>query len=465
MWKKPLTVAMFLLLIGVLAVACNERQPPGIPPTNTPVPATTDAAATEPSTTAVVVLPSTPSPTTTTTLTATATVTATLPPEVVALQALNIRSGPGEDHPIVGWLASGAWTVIGRSADGLWWQIECPPGTPSEACWITASEEGTQAVDATAAPVAAAPPQPAATVAPTATPCVVSPGAGWTSYQVVAGDTLSSIASSTGASVGELMAANCLSSDAIVAGSSLWAPGRGGTAPTSVSSSDARALVGVEAVLPFVSPEDRVCPTPLDAPAVSTPTLFVGINAVEARESWHIGEDVCIYAFGFDPVQPVTVTVAPPAGLASHSTPQSNVNAIWWAFVPLPDIPNDPSTGYVVTATQPGIQAVASFTVTKDRLERVNVVRSSYAMGDTVQVVLSGVVGPRQLFLYRLHNDGSVREWRRLERDLPLALPNRDRTALIEFETDGLESGDYLVHTGAYVEFSKEDPRAFSLTP
>lgn len=60
------------------------------------------------------------------------------------------------------------------------------------------------------------------TLTATATRCPAP--AGWALYTVAAGDTLSALAVVSGASVAELMQANCLLDDGVIAGSQLWLP-------------------------------------------------------------------------------------------------------------------------------------------------------------------------------------------------------------------------------------------------
>lgn len=53
----------------------------------------------------------------------------------VTVLSLNVRSGPGTDHPVVSGLSlNDAVTVIGRNADGSWLQIVRGNGTD----WIAA---------------------------------------------------------------------------------------------------------------------------------------------------------------------------------------------------------------------------------------------------------------------------------------------------------------------------------------
>ena len=62
------------------------------------------------------------------------------------------------------------------------------------------------------------------TLAPTFTRVPCGPYPGWVTYIVRPGDTLSSLARILGVTVADLMRANCLTSDLIYAGRSLWVP-------------------------------------------------------------------------------------------------------------------------------------------------------------------------------------------------------------------------------------------------
>ncbi len=59
---------------------------------------------------------------------------------------------------------------------------------------------------------------------PTATPCVVAAPAGWQSYTVRAGDTLSALAATRGTTVEQIMQVNCLGSTMIRVGDTLFLP-------------------------------------------------------------------------------------------------------------------------------------------------------------------------------------------------------------------------------------------------
>lgn len=79
-------------------------------------------------------------------------------PTMTTLVALNVRSGPGTNYNIVGTLPAGAQTrIIGKSADGGWWEIQCAPDVTSE-CWASAGAQYSSAANIdTLDPVATAP--------------------------------------------------------------------------------------------------------------------------------------------------------------------------------------------------------------------------------------------------------------------------------------------------------------------
>ena len=61
-------------------------------------------------------------------------------PRVTALDAVNVRSGPGTEFPAYGVAPKGATgTVLGKSADGKWWAVEAPKAyTPDGMGWVSA---------------------------------------------------------------------------------------------------------------------------------------------------------------------------------------------------------------------------------------------------------------------------------------------------------------------------------------
>ena len=87
---------------------------------------------------------------------------------VTGAQALNIRSGPGTNFPVVGVARNGdSGEIIGRSADGNWWVVSVP-SAPGGMGWVSASF--VTATGADEVPVIASPPPP-----PTPTPMPATP--------------------------------------------------------------------------------------------------------------------------------------------------------------------------------------------------------------------------------------------------------------------------------------------------
>jgi hypothetical protein len=161
--KSKQTFAVLLLLVVLAAVGClpSERDttPPKAIPVETVLPPTATltgtppATATTPATTAApatVTLTSEPAPAPATSpplATATGTPAGSVPTSVtyvMALTSLNLRSGPGTGHGVVGWMAHGQIArVNGVSGDGAWWQLDCPSSTVAT-CWVAAGSDYTK---------------------------------------------------------------------------------------------------------------------------------------------------------------------------------------------------------------------------------------------------------------------------------------------------------------------------------
>jgi uncharacterized protein YraI len=85
----------------------------------------------------------------------------------VALDAINVRSGPGTNYPSYGVAAAGSSApVSGMSADGGWWQINVnPDNIPEGVAWVSAQyvtvsdPTGVPVVDAPAPPTQLPPPE------------------------------------------------------------------------------------------------------------------------------------------------------------------------------------------------------------------------------------------------------------------------------------------------------------------
>jgi uncharacterized protein YraI len=81
-------------------------------------------------------------------------------PTATATTAVNIRSGPSTDYPVLGVAQAGATAEIaGISEDGGWWQVRVSTSlSPDGLAWV--SGDYTYVVNATDVPVVAAPPPP-----------------------------------------------------------------------------------------------------------------------------------------------------------------------------------------------------------------------------------------------------------------------------------------------------------------
>jgi hypothetical protein len=72
------------------------------------------------------------------------------------VDGVNVRSGPGTNHRVVGQLRFGqSLPVIGRNGDGTWWQVQ----TASGPAWVAASV--TISARTASVPVVASAPEPA----------------------------------------------------------------------------------------------------------------------------------------------------------------------------------------------------------------------------------------------------------------------------------------------------------------
>jgi LysM repeat protein len=128
------------------------------------------------------------------------------------------------------------------------------------------------------------PPSPTPTItltslAPTARPTRTEtvcggPPAGWVRYTVRSGDTLSAIGRLTGATVNQLMAANCLPSTRIITGQKLWVPylpvptplSPTPTLPLPPTSTPETVIPPSATFTPIPQPSDTPQPEPSDTP-------------------------------------------------------------------------------------------------------------------------------------------------------------------------------------------------------
>ncbi|MCB0241957.1 MAG: SH3 domain-containing protein [Anaerolineae bacterium] len=152
-------------------------------PMDTPAPAPTDAPPTATPTTAIPTdTPLPPAPTDTPEPTATPTQVG--PSAEVKSQSLNVRAGPGTNHPIVGSANQGnALSVLGRTEDGSWLNVQLSNGDQG---WVSASlldqNDAAKGVEV-AAVIPTSPPTP--TPAPTATPLPPAQSHGLHDRQVI----------------------------------------------------------------------------------------------------------------------------------------------------------------------------------------------------------------------------------------------------------------------------------------
>jgi uncharacterized protein YraI len=127
-----------IVLIASLMLACNVSAlttPPTpivvevtrLVPQDTPLPAATEAPTALPAPTDVLVTPTdVPTP------------TASVPLVTPLKDPVNCRFGPSVNYAQVYALSVGASAqVIGKSADGAWWQVQIPEN--SQACWVADS--------------------------------------------------------------------------------------------------------------------------------------------------------------------------------------------------------------------------------------------------------------------------------------------------------------------------------------
>lgn len=87
-------------------------------------------------------------------------------PYLLTIKDMNVRSGPGVEYAVIGFMGVGSSAeVVGRAADAGWWRIACPAGATSDQCWISHKAAYTQAHNIDGVPVVAVPVLP-----PTTTP-------------------------------------------------------------------------------------------------------------------------------------------------------------------------------------------------------------------------------------------------------------------------------------------------------
>lgn len=219
----PWLVSLFLLSALSLALQACRPSPEPAPG---PPPATAIASPTSQAVAVATLAGGTPAPTVTATaaispappieLAVTATITAavaispTASPTATAAATATVTATPCPPAP-AGWAA---YTV--QPGDTLY-DLSLRAGV-SMASVVAANCLGSTAL--LAGQTLLLPPLPE----PTATPCAASPPASWRPYTVRAGDTLSALAATRGASVAQIMAVNCLGSSTILVGQTLYLP-------------------------------------------------------------------------------------------------------------------------------------------------------------------------------------------------------------------------------------------------
>jgi uncharacterized protein YgiM (DUF1202 family) len=146
--RSSFTLVMSLGIILVVSMACVPRTP------ELPV-------MTEPLSTVTPQIGETPTPEPMAGAPKEERTAAPVEPQLTAVQNMNVRSGPGVQYLVVGYLPEGKRAIIiGRAPDVLWWKIECPADVTGDECWISGKEQYTQAENADGVPIAAVSPLP-----------------------------------------------------------------------------------------------------------------------------------------------------------------------------------------------------------------------------------------------------------------------------------------------------------------
>jgi LysM repeat protein len=212
---------------------------------------------------------------------------------MVAVPSAPVRPAPDLLTDPVVWLEQGTLlTLLMKTIDGVWYQVRWPEGaepawimaelvalatptaispTPTPTLAATASRETATltlrppaTVTDTPSPIPLLSPPSRSLTEPTASPTVCAKVVGWPVYIIRPGDTLFSIGQRTGASVLQLMQANCLLSDRIIAGQPLFVPFLPPNTPTATAT-----------IILIMTPTLTLTTTPTAPPTlipVSTPT-------------------------------------------------------------------------------------------------------------------------------------------------------------------------------------------------
>ena len=143
--------AAALVVLALLGYLLFRPEPNGPPPGSPPGQAGTPAEAAGPA-----LMPS-----------ATATPAVRRTPAALAKSRLEVRTGPGDEYELLGYLPEGATAeILSQDKSGLWWQIRTSLHV-SGIAWVKSGEEFSEAMNADHIPIALAPPPPTST--PTAT--------------------------------------------------------------------------------------------------------------------------------------------------------------------------------------------------------------------------------------------------------------------------------------------------------
>jgi hypothetical protein len=84
-------------------------------------------------------------------------------PSAIAKADIEVRSGPGDDYELLGYLPEGVTAeIVGRDRPGEWWKIKTSLADGGQG-WISAASELSQVTDTDNVPIALAPPTPSPT--------------------------------------------------------------------------------------------------------------------------------------------------------------------------------------------------------------------------------------------------------------------------------------------------------------
>lgn len=408
------------------------------------------------------------------TITATAVVSSS-PAALITKEALNIRSGPGVQYPIIGNFASGAAArILGRSVDGLWWKIVCPAELKQDECWVIGDPLFVEAVNTLAIPVAAAPPPPTTVPTPSPTPCIVAQPDGWNAYTVQSGDTLYDIALQNGVSMADLKAVNCLESEIVVIQTTLFVPGEivsspGGSAPLIVpppptppqrdgqrlTAADAERL-GIVAALADGLPNNRPCPT-----TSTTPRLHIGESRFVEQRTWAVAQQFYICAIGFVSEGTPRVTVTSAQGDTAIPDYDELLKAWRWTV-----LPNAFYGVYTVTAQLDTVVAPAkTFTITPASRANILVLTKTVAANTVVRAALAGLATQQALYLYQYDAQVSARPYKLFWQLAPPRL-NANGEGYLEFLILASDPKTvYVIASGQLDEDVRgaNDPRVFTV--